>query len=381
MKTLRQAGSRLCTEAAAAAGMALLAAAGVILLAATGVALLTAAAPAAMTPAALAAPKVQVLDFGKKPTTLPGLRAQARVMQTQMHRLGDEMAVIERRYEEADARLVRVDGELSQIRLQLGAASASLARQQDLLGRRLAAMYKMGDYSWVDFLTDAGAFADPQTQLDFFGLVARQDRQAQDEVRRLTTAVAGFESALDQRRQDTLDAQADIAAERALMGQRIAERRALLRDLVKKIQKIVAAQAPPLGSFPPAKGPYTQITWAQALLVRLGAPATTQNLVAVTAWEMAEGGHWYNTASYNPLNTTMPEPGATSMNSVGVKAYVSWQQGFVATIATLRNGRYGPILAALARGHDAQAVVDAVAASPWGTHSISLTSSPLSLSR
>ena len=92
---------------------------------------------------------------------------------------------------------------------------------------------------------------------------------------------------------------------------------------------------------------------------------------------MAEGGHWYNTARYNPLNTTQSEPGATTMNSVGVKAYLSWQQGFVATITTLRNGRYGAILAALARGDDAQAVVDAVAASPWGTHSFSVTLSPL----
>jgi hypothetical protein len=163
------------------------------------------------------------------------------------------------------------------------------------------------------------------------------------------------------------------------MSERIAQRRDLLRDLVAKIRKLVAAQAPKLtpGNLPPAKGPYTQVTWAQALLVRLGAPVTTANLVAITAWEMAEGGHWYNTAYYNPLNTTMSEPGATSMNSVGVKAYVSWEQGFVATIATLRNGRYGGILAALARGNDAQAVVDAVAASPWGTHSISLSLSPL----
>ncbi len=357
---------------------------GAALVLAAAMALLVGAAPAALaspSPTPGVSSQVQVLDFGKKPTTLSGLRAQARVVQTQMHRLSDDMTIIVQRRDAARARLAQVDGELSQIRLQLAASSTSLARQQDLLGRRLAAMYKMGDYSWVDFITDADGFVDPQTQLDFFGLVARQDQQARDDVRRLTAEVAGFERTLDERRQDGLEARAEIDTQRALLGQRIAERRALLRDLVKKIQKIVAAQAPPVGSFPPAKGPYTQVTWAQALLVRLGAPVTTANLVALTAWEMAEGGHWYNTAHYNPLNTTMSEPGATSMNSVGVKAYVSWQQGFLATIATLRNGRYGPILAALASGHDAQAVVDAVAASPWGTHSISLSSSPLALSR
>ena len=104
---------------------------------------------------------------------------------------------------------------------------------------------------------------------------------------------------------------------------------------------------------------------------------TADNVAAVTAWEMAEGGHWNNSAHYNPLNTTQSAPGATSMNYVGVKAYVSWEQGFTATLQTLRNGRYGAILAALARGDDAQAVVDAVAASPWGTHHFSVTLSPL----
>ena len=363
MDRVRQARTRLLAAAVAAACAALLVAA--------------AQAAATPSPTSSATPEVKVLTFGKKPTSLAGLRAEARKVQGQMRLLGDEMAAIVRQYDEARARLARVDGELSQLRLQLAGSRTSLARQQDLLGRRLAAMYKMGDYTWLDFLADSGGYSDPQTQLEFFGLVAEQDRRAQEELHRLASDVAGFEKALDERRQEALDVRADIDAERILMSQRIAERRALLRDLVKKIQKIVAAQLPPAGSLPPAKGPYTQITWAQALLAGLGAPRTTENLVALTAWEMAEGGHWYNTAHYNPLNTTMPEPGATSMNSVGVKAYVSWQQGFVATIATLRNGRYGAILAALARGDDAQAVVDAVAASPWGTHSISLTLSPL----
>jgi hypothetical protein len=93
---------------------------------------------------------------------------------------------------------------------------------------------------------------------------------------------------------------------------------------------------------------------------------TIENQRAIVAWEAAEGGHLFNTAHVNPLNTTQSAPGATSMNAVGVKAYVSWEQGTRATITTLYNGFYGGILAALRRDDDAQAVADAVAASPWG---------------
>jgi hypothetical protein len=114
-------------------------------------------------------------------------------------------------------------------------------------------------------------------------------------------------------------------------------------------------------------GDYTPQSWASTLLNRCGLPTTADNVRAIVAWEMAEGGNWANTALYNPLNTTMPEPGATSINSVGVKAYTSWDEGFDATIATLFNGSYTGIISALKAGNNAQAVADAVGASPWGT--------------
>jgi hypothetical protein len=60
-------------------------------------------------------------------------------------------------------------------------------------------------------------------------------------------------------------------------------------------------------------------------------------------------------------------PGATSFNSVGVKNYASYRDGLTATLRTLTNGRYEPIIAALRRGGSADAVARAIAASPWGT--------------
>lgn len=121
----------------------------------------------------------------------------------------------------------------------------------------------------------------------------------------------------------------------------------------------------------------TPETWADALIGYVnrlygeGIPDTPANEQAIVAWENAEGGHWHNTAYYNPLNTTQPAPGATSMNSVGVKAYTGWDQGLRATAQTLENGYYEGILAALKQGSSAPAVKQAVVASPWGTKSIS----------
>ena len=119
----------------------------------------------------------------------------------------------------------------------------------------------------------------------------------------------------------------------------------------------------------PTAGQYTPDSWARELLRAEGLPRTSCNVGAITAWEAAEGGHWENAARFNPLDTTEPEPGSQPMNSVGVQAYTSWQEGLQATVTTLNNGQYGGILTALQGGGNAQAVAGAVGSSPWGTGS------------
>ena len=116
-------------------------------------------------------------------------------------------------------------------------------------------------------------------------------------------------------------------------------------------------------------GTGSQKDWATKFLTSLGKPVTDSNLKAVTTWMAYEGGHWKNTANYNPLNTTMPASGASSMNKVGVKSYQSWDQGLQATIGTIKANKYGypAILDALSKGNDTAAVLSAVNHSKWGT--------------
>jgi len=116
-----------------------------------------------------------------------------------------------------------------------------------------------------------------------------------------------------------------------------------------------------------ATASYTRATWARALLHATGFQATPCNVGAVVAWETAEGGHWGNTARYNPLDDTRPMPGSRPMNSKHVQVYTSWTQGLDAAGATLGGPDYGGIRAALSAGNNAQAVATAVGASVWGT--------------
>lgn len=113
-----------------------------------------------------------------------------------------------------------------------------------------------------------------------------------------------------------------------------------------------------------------QQDWAKDFLSRLGKPTTDSNIKAVTTWMAWEGGHWKNTANWNPLNTTMPAAGASSMNKVGVKSYTDYEQGMQATLNTIKVNKYGypAILKALESGNNTQGVIDAINSSKWGTH-------------
>jgi hypothetical protein len=103
--------------------------------------------------------------------------------------------------------------------------------------------------------------------------------------------------------------------------------------------------------------------WAQDFLTRLGMPVTSENVRAMVAWQQAEGTRAQN----NPLATTQNMPGATKFNSVGVKNFVTYDDGLTANIKAITNGRYPNILSALKAGNNAQAVGQAIANSPWGT--------------
>ncbi|MDA8331427.1 MAG: hypothetical protein M0027_09540 [Candidatus Dormibacteraeota bacterium] len=114
----------------------------------------------------------------------------------------------------------------------------------------------------------------------------------------------------------------------------------------------------------------TPLLFATALLTAMGWPTTQSNIAAMVSWEQAEGGNWENPDAYNPLDTTMPEPGAVSTNGPGVKKYTSWAQGLQATVATLQLSYYPAIRAAFAGGNASQTLVPTASGElrTWGTN-------------
>lgn len=109
------------------------------------------------------------------------------------------------------------------------------------------------------------------------------------------------------------------------------------------------------GGAAPVAGPASasERAWQIALLASFPAPPTAKNLHSLTAWRTREcpwdanppDGALY---THNPFNTTLNMPGATSINSVGVKKYPNAAVGLAATRKTLSG--YPQIMAAFRAG-------------------------------
>ena len=121
----------------------------------------------------------------------------------------------------------------------------------------------------------------------------------------------------------------------------------------------------------------TKNSWARSVLSGLGAKATPDNISAMMSWMASEGGHWNNSAGYNPLNTTYDMPGSSLMDAgpgraAGVRHYNNWQQGIDATIKTLTGNKadqrgYSTIVDLLKSGAKKDEIMSAVYKSSWGT--------------
>ena len=115
--------------------------------------------------------------------------------------------------------------------------------------------------------------------------------------------------------------------------------------------------------------------FANKLLAKLGVPSSATNIEAMQKWMASEGGHWNNTAGYNPLNTTLNLPGSTLMKSgpgraAGVRHYTDWDQGLEATAITLTGRKagergYSAIIEAMREGKPLEEILGTINNSAW----------------
>jgi hypothetical protein len=99
----------------------------------------------------------------------------------------------------------------------------------------------------------------------------------------------------------------------------------------------------------PASATVSESAWITSFLSAIGAPASAANVASMTDW-IAHEGPYGTQGQNNPLNTTEPGYGSTSVFVGNVRNYPTEQDGINATVATVENGDYPDILALLRAG-------------------------------
>lgn len=112
--------------------------------------------------------------------------------------------------------------------------------------------------------------------------------------------------------------------------------------------------------------------WADAVLKDLGVTPSSTDITTLSGWAAGEGGGTAaqspNVALYNPLNTTLAEPGSSNFApGSSVQSYTTPGQGAAAAASTLSEPAYATIVGELAGNASPQTVWDTVDASSWGT--------------
>jgi peptidoglycan hydrolase CwlO-like protein len=289
----------------------------------------------------------------------------AKRLQTQLRELSYEVA-------DEQGTLTEIGANLDTTTKKIGTTKHRLEELREQIRARARTLYKRGPTELIGVLLGAESLREFVGRFTFASTLAKQDekliletRKRQGELRK----IQDHQKRLREQQQSTVDSLrdrqneiTDVFARQQLVLARLADARAEALELVGRLEAVLG----PLEGFKRVAGRGMTISygeWAQAFLDSIGAPVIRDNLVAVVAWEASEGTQ----ATWNPLATTMPMPGATVYNDHGVRNYQSMRQGIEAVIKTLGRPDHGyeKILDRLERGVKAMETGKAINASDW----------------
>lgn len=330
------------------------------------VALVALAIVAGLVPAASAADTKSQIALQEK--RLKWLEGEARKKQARVATIHESVRALSREIRESNAALDQLDRRHRRHQDQLIDVMVEHERLRTQMGTAASEMYMRGPADVIVAIMDARTLSDAGDAVNFTGAVMSGNRRLAERTALSANAIGKLraqDEAMIAERAATLREQKrrqDQVLQAFADGQQQLEEIAAIRDevvglLVSLRRQFDAEQMAALGGTMPYGA------WAERWLGYINAPTARSNMVAMVAWQLAEG----TSARWNPLATTWKMPGSTQFNGHRVQNYVSLEQGLEATRKTLSrpNLGYEPILASLRAGAAAMDTARAINASRW----------------
>jgi peptidoglycan hydrolase CwlO-like protein len=314
------------------------------------------------------------LAIGDVEDRLGQLRDTIEVEQRAAMRLQVRIAESARRLSSAQRGYDETQQHLMALRTELGAVEAEFAEIQQRLADRAIVAVEISEGSALEFVLDSGSLTEVGDRMEFLNQLQVADESLADQA----SSTAALLDAKRAEQQAELARQVDLVRildteeERlsaALVDQQwrldaVAEARREAEDLLAQLSARAERLAEQRFEVP-GSGGATFGGWAKSFLHSIGAPGCADNVVVMVTWQVAE----FTEARWNPLATTLDMPGATIFNSIGVRNYVSLEQGLEATHQTLLRGAetygYGAVLESLNRCADRMVTANAIRESSW----------------
>lgn len=290
----------------------------------------------------------------EKQARVASIQSSIRSVTAKMRESNLALDVLERRYRRHENELVNTMAFYDELKKQTAETASNL--------------YMSGPISFAAVALAADTFTDAADSVHYAGVVLSQHRQLAQRTSKAARDIRVLKAHDEQmikRRADLLRQQRarqdELVSIFADGQQQLEEIHAIREEVVQLLnslrRQLRAEEIRALGGTMP----YGR--WAEAFLPSIGAPAVRSNMVAMIAWQVAEG----TLARWNPLATTWRMPGSTDFNGHRVQNYVSLEQGLDATQRTLNRPRhrYEAILSSLRSGAVAMDTGWAINASDW----------------
>jgi peptidoglycan hydrolase CwlO-like protein len=291
-------------------------------------------------------------------------QASVRALQSEMRTLAASVG-----REERDLSSIRGDLETTERRVADERAELQALRQQ--LAVRARTLYmRGGPIDLIGVVLGARTFHEFIGRTTYTSRIARQDEQLVLDAREAEAKLRQLRDVQRRLEQDQSNKVGALRSRQDRLTDAFARQQAALADLARSrreaialVERLGAAAGANLRRVAGQGMTIGYGEWAQAFLPSLGAGTGKENLIAIVAWETAEGTE----ATWNPLATTKDMPGASTYNSHGVKNYLTMEQGVEASKLTveLPNRGYEPIIARLRKGTDAMETAEAIRDSLW----------------
>lgn len=299
---------------------------------------------------------------------LKWLEERARQKQGRVAALQKSVRALTAQIRQSNATLDDLDRRRRRHEDQLIDAMAAHDRLRARMATVSAEMYMRGPAEIMLAVMDARTLSDAGDAVNFSGAVVSSNRRVAErtalaaqqisELHEQNEAMIARHAATLRRQKQQQDELVDAFAEsQHELEEIMAIREEVVELLVSLRRQFDAERLATLGGTMPYGA------WAERWLGYIDAPTVRGNMVAMIAWQLAEG----TTARWNPLATTWRMPGSTQFNGHRVQNYVSLEQGLEATRKTLSrpNLGYEPILSNLRAGAAAMDTARAINASRW----------------